>query len=190
MKTYFWFNQNRLLSHLRRSFSALAIVGASFPLLSAGAGTRTYATGNFFPCFNYLSAQFLPAGSGPTNFITALITFKVTADITSTTTFNGSLAGSELDVVHSSDGSIDLEGTLVFKGSLNGGPSGEMIFSYTGKGNKYTGSETLHIVGSQGTGGLAGVYFEGTAQGNVGGIKAGCAIAGNGTWTGYIISVP
>jgi len=189
MKTNYWFNRNRLLSHLRISFGALAIAGASLTLPSAEAGTRTYATGDFFPCFNYISAQFLPAGSGPTNFITALITFKVTADITSTT-FNGSLEGSELDVVHSSDGSIDLEGTLVFKGSLNGGPDGEMIFSYTGKGNKYTGSETLHLVGSRGTGGLAGVYFEGTAQGNVGGAKPGCAIAGNGTWTGYFISVP
>ena len=41
MKTYSWLNQNRFLSHLRTSFCALAIVGASLTLPSAEAADPT-----------------------------------------------------------------------------------------------------------------------------------------------------
>jgi hypothetical protein len=49
MKTYYWFNRNRLLSHLRRSFFALAIAGASLALPSAEADPPGTATGGFIP---------------------------------------------------------------------------------------------------------------------------------------------
>ncbi len=49
---------------------------------------------------------------------------------------------------------------LLFTGSLNGGPSGTLLFTYNGIGNALTGHATLQIVGVQGTGGLAGVHFQ------------------------------
>src|SRR5436309_15913619 len=98
MKTYSWFNRNRFLLHLRRSFWALVIAGASLTLSSAEAGTPQPASGKFFPCFNYAAA---PRQVGEN----LIITFNTSG--TSTGTFTGSVTGTELDVVHR-DGSITL----------------------------------------------------------------------------------
>ena len=74
--------------------------------------------------------------------------------------------GTELDVVHR-DGSITLHGSALFTGSVNG-RSGTLLFTYTGIGNAVTGHETLHFVGRQGTGDLAGLHANLTAEGDVG----------------------
>jgi len=60
-----------------------------------------------------------------------------------------------------------LHGTSLFTGSLNGGPEGTLLFTYNNIGNAVTGHENLRIVGRQGTDGLAGVHFQGTAEGDL-----------------------
>ena len=99
------------------------------------------------------------------------------------------VVGTELDVVHR-DGSITLHGSFLFTGSVNGGPEGTMLFTYEGIGNAVTGHETLHFVGRQGTGGLAGVHANLTAEGDVGAPEPGCDLSGAGTYTGHILFAP
>jgi len=116
-----------------------------------------------------------------------IITFNISG--TSTGTFTGSsITGTELDVVHR-DGSITLHGSILFTGSVNG-RSGTMLFSYEGIGNAVTGHETLRFVGRQGTGDLAGVYAELTAEGDLGAPNPGCDVSGTGTYTGHILFAP
>src|SRR5207237_108693 len=79
-----------------------------------------------------------------------------------TCTFIGSAEGTELDVVHR-DGSITLHGTGLFTGSVNG-RSGTFLLSYEGIGNAVTGHETLHFTVGHGTGDLAGLHAELTAE--------------------------
>jgi hypothetical protein len=178
MKTYSWLKQNRLLSDLRTSFCALAIAGASLTLPSSEAsGPPQQASGEFFPCFNY---------AGPPQQVgeNVIITFNISG--TSTGTFTGSVVGTEMDVVHR-DGSITLHGSFVFTTSDN---SGTMLFSYEGIGNAVTGHETLRFVGTQGTGVLAGIYANITAEGDVGAPSPGCDVSGAGTYTGNVIFAP
>src|SRR6266513_4048448 len=177
MKTNYWFNQNRFLSHVRRSSCALAIVGASLTLPSAEAGSPTKsAIGQFFPCFNF---------AGPPRQVgeNLIVTFNVSGPATGT--FTGSSTGTELDVVHP-DGSISLHGTLLFTGSINE-RSGTLLLSYEGIGNAVTGHETLRFVGREGTGGLAGIYANVTAEGDVGAPEPGCDLSGAGTYTGHVV---
>jgi hypothetical protein len=177
MKTYSLLNQNRFLSHMRASFCALAIIGASLALPSAEAGRREPASGPFFPCFNY---------SGPPRQVgeNLIVTFNISGS-SSNGTLIGSVEGTELDVVHR-DGSITLHGSFLFTGSVNG-RSGTMLFTYEGIGNAVTGHETLRFVGRRGTGGLAGVYANLTAEGDVGAPQPGCNLSGVGTYSGYVI---
>ena len=183
MKTNYWFNRNRLLSGLRTSFCALAIAGASLTLLSAEAveprGRPQPANGEFFPCFNYAG----PPRQAGENLI---IRFNISG--TSTGTVTGSVVGTELDVVHR-DGSITLDGSFLFTGSVNG-RSGTMVFTYEGKGNAVTGHETLRFVGRQGTGDLAGTHANLTAEGDLGAPSPGCDVSGAGTYTGHVIFAP
>ena len=180
MKTNCWFKQDRFLSHLRTSFCVLATVGALLTLPSAEAGTPIPVTGGFFPCFTY---------AGPPRQVgeNIIVTFNVTVDVTGA--FTGQDVATELDIIHP-DGSITLHGTGLFTGSLNGGPSGTLLFTYNGIGNAVTGHENLRIVGSHGTGGLAGVYFQGTAEGDLGAPNPGCDVSGVGTYTGHIVLAP
>ena len=184
MKTYYRLNRNRLLTYLRTSSCALAIIGVPLVLSSSAsdrpgraAGTPEPASGEFFPCFNY---------AGPPRQVgeNVIITFNISG--TSTGTVTGSVAGTELDVVHR-DGSITLHGSFLFTGSVNGGPEGTMLFTYEGIGNAVTGHETLRFVGTQGTGGLAGVYANLTAEGDVGAPEPGCDLSGVGTYTGHVV---
>jgi hypothetical protein len=177
MKTYSCLNQNRFLSHLRTSFCALLIVGASLALPSAEAGRREPASGPFFPCFNYADP---PRQVGEN----VIVTFNISGS-SSNGTLVGSVEGTELDVVHR-DGSITLHGSFLFTGSVNG-RSGTMLFTYEGIGNAVTGHETLRFVGRRGTGGLAGVYANLTAEGDVGAPEPGCDLSGVGTYSGYVI---
>jgi len=181
MKTYSWLVQNRFLSHLRTSACALAIAGASLTLPSAEAGGSppVTITGGFFPCFTY---------AGPPRQVgeNIIVTFNVTVDATGALTGQG--VGTELDIIHP-DGSISLHGTSLFTGSLNGGPEGTLLFTYNGIGNAVTGHENLRIVGRQGTGGLAGVHFQGTAEGDLGGDCDG-DFGGQGTYNGHTVFAP
>ena len=176
MKTYSWLNRNRFLSHLRTIFCALVIAGASLALPSAEAGGPGPASGEFFPCFNY---------AGPPRQVgeNVIITFNVTTAATGTLT--GSLVGTELDVVHP-DGSITLHGIAVFTGSVDG-RSGTLLFTYNGIGNAVTGHENLRFAARQGTGDLAGVYVQGTAEGDLGAPDPGCDVSGAGTYTGHVV---
>jgi hypothetical protein len=168
MKPYYWLNRNRLISHLRESFFALAIAGALLTLPSAKAleprARPQPASGEFFPCFNYAA----PPRQVGDNLI---ITFNVSGPATGA--FTGSSVGTELDVVHP-DGSITLHGTLLFTGSVNG----------------RSGHETLRFVGREGTGDLAGVYANVTAEGDVGAPEPGCDLSGAGTYSGHVIFAP
>src|SRR5256885_11447935 len=179
MKTYDWLNQNRFLSHLRTSFFALAIAGALLALASAEGGRPEPASGGFFPCFNY---------AGPPRQVgdNLIITFMVSGPATGT--FTGSSVGTELDVVHP-DGSINLHGTLLFTGSING-RSGTMLLSYEGIGNAVTGHETLRFVGREGTGGLAGKYSKVNAEGEDGGPEPGSQPSGGGAYSGQAFVAP
>jgi hypothetical protein len=183
MKTYYWFNRDRLLSHLLPSFCALAAAGALLTLPSAEAveprGRPQPASGGFFPCFNF---------AGPPRQVgdNLIITFNVSGAATGT--FTGSSTGTEMDVVHR-DGSITLHGALLFTGSING-RSGTLLLSYEGIGNAVTGHETLRFVGREGTGDLAGIYANVTAEGDVGAPEPGCDLSGAGTYTGHVIFAP
>ena len=183
MKTYYRLNRNRLLTYLRTSFCALAIIGVPLVLSSSAsdrpgraAGTPEPASGKFFPCFNY---------AGPPRQVgeNVIITFNISG--TSTGTVTGSVAGTELDVVHR-DGSITLHGSFLFTGSVND-RSGTLLFSYDGIGNAVTGHETVHFVGTQGTGDLAGTYVNVTAEGDVGAPEPGCDLSGAGTYSGQVV---
>src|SRR5215211_257205 len=183
MKTYYWLNQNRFLPHLRTIFCAITILGVPLVFPSSAAdrvgramGTPEPASGEFFPCFNY---------AGPPRQVgdNVIITFNISG--TSTGTLTGSSTGTELDVVHA-DGSISLHGTLLFTGSING-RSGTLLLSYEGIGNAVTGHETLRFVGREGTGDLAGIYANVTAEGDVGAPEPGCDLSGAGTYTGHVV---
>jgi len=181
MKTYYWLNRNHLLSHLRRSFCVLTIVGALLTLPSTEASPPLPAGGEFFTCFSFAG----PPRQVGENWI---IRFNISNWRTSTGTVIGSAEGTELDVVHP-DGSITLHGSFLFTGSVDG-RSGTMVFSYEGIGNAVTGHENLRFVGRQGTGDLAGVYANLTAEGDVGLPAPGCnppSIAGQGTYTGQVV---
>ena len=112
-----------------------------------------------------------------------IITFNVTK--TATGTLTGSLIGTELDIVHR-DGSITLHGTALFTGSVDG-RSGTLLFAYNGIGNAVTGHENLRFAARQGTGNLAGVYLEGTAEGDLGAPNPGCDVSGAGTYNGHVV---
>jgi hypothetical protein len=183
MKTYYSLVRNRFLSHLRTISCALAIIAAPLAFPSSApdrveriARTPEPANGEFFPCFNY---------AGPPRQVgeNVIITFNISG--TSTGTVTGSVVGTELDVVHR-DGSINLHGSFLFIGSVNN-RSGTMLFTYEGIGNAVTGHETLRVVGTQGTGDLAGVYVNVTAEGDVGAPSPGCDLSGAGTYVGSVI---
>jgi Protein of unknown function (DUF3224) len=186
MKTHYWLDRNRFLSHLRGSFFALAIAGAVLTLPSSeasrrepAAGRPEPASGGFFPCFNY---------AGPPRQVgeNLIVTFNISG--TATGTFTGSVDGTELDIVHR-DGSITLHGAGLFTGSVNG-RSGTFLFSYEGIGNAVTGHETLHFTVGRGTGDLVGLRAELTAEGDIGAPNPGCDLSGVGTYNGWILFAP
>ena len=179
MKIKYWLNQNRFLSHLRTSFCALAIAGASLTLPSAEAGASPpgIITGGFAPCFNF-AAPPRPVGED------TIIMWNITVDVTGD--FTGTLVGTEMDVIHP-DASITLHGSALFTGSYNGGPSGTLVYTFNGIGNAITGHEMLNFVARQGTDGLTGIYAQGTAVGDLGAPSPGCYLSGVGTYTGYVI---
>ena len=174
-------NRHQLISYLRTSFCALAIAGTALTLPSAVAsGPPIPASGGFILCFNY---------AGPPQHVgdNVIIRFNVTATISGT--FVGSFVGTDMWVVHP-DGSINIHGSFVFTGSVNGGSSGTLLATYEGIGNAVVGHESLNVALRQGTGGLAGVHANLTAEGDIGAPNPGCALSGMGTYTGQILFAP
>ena len=180
--------RNRFLSHLRTIFCALAILGVPLALPSSAADragraadTPEPVSGDFFPCFSLAGP---PRPVGPN----LIFTFNVTA--TGTGSLNGTLVGTEIDVVRP-DGSITLHGSGLFTGSING-RSGTLLITYSGRATG--GHEILHIAGERGTDDLAGAHLQGTAEGDVGGEPPpGCgppSIGGHGTYDGQVVFAP
>jgi hypothetical protein len=173
-------NRNRLISHLRTIFCALAIIGVPLALPSAEAsGPPLPAEGEFSVCFTYAAP---PRQVGEN----VIIMFNISG--TQTGTFTGSFVGTELDVVHR-DGSITKQGSFVFTGSVTG-RQGTGTVTYEGIGNAVTHHESLQVAVRQGTGGLAGVYATLTAEGDIGAPVPGCDLSGAGTYTGQILFAP
>src|SRR4029077_20785818 len=159
-------NRNRLISHLRTIFCALAIIGVPLAFPSAEAsGPPLPAEGEFSVCFTYAAD---PGQVGEN----VIIMFNISG--TQTGTFTGSFVGTELDVVHR-DGSITKHGSFAFTGSVTGRQgTGTLRVTFEGIGNAVTGHEVLRVVSREGTGSLAGVYAELTAEGDVGAPEPGC----------------
>ncbi len=191
MKTYNWLKQNRLLSHLSRSFYALAIAGLSLTLPSSQADPPPpTVNGEFSPCFNIADIQF----AGPNTIITWHVTASITGD------FTGCLDGTERDVIES-DGYIRLQGSATFTSSVD---SATLMFTYSGEGNAnpfqtvhglLPGEESAQFVAGQGTNDLAGLHVWGTFHGFVAGSGEGCHgegcyVAGAGTYTGQVVFAP
>src|SRR5438105_8473106 len=119
MKTYYWFNQNRLLSHLRTTFCALTIAGASLTLPSSQADPPPpTVSGEFSPCFNIADIRY----AGPNTIITWHVTASITGD------FTGCLDGTERDVIHP-DGYITFQGSAIFTNSVG---AGTLQYTYSG----------------------------------------------------------
>jgi hypothetical protein len=57
-------------------------------------------------------------------------------------------------------------------------------------GSAVTGHAALQIVGAQGTGGLAGVHFQGTIEADLVAPNPGCDASGVATYTGQVMFVP
>jgi len=174
--------QNRFVSHLRTIFCALAIIGVPLAFPSAEAsGPPLPAQGGFSVCFSYAA----PPRQVGENLI---IMFNISGTLTGT--FTGSFVGTELDVVHR-DGSITKHGSFVFTGSVTGrSGTGTLHVTFEGIGNAVTGHEVLRVVSREGTGSLAGVYAELTAEGDVGAPEPGCNFSGAGTYSGQILFAP
>ena len=146
-------NKTNIKRRLRRTFSALAIVGALFTSPKAQADTLAPAHGYSTDCENLISEHHV----GPNTIIVLSITATFSG------TFDGTWVGTERDVINH-DRSGRAQGSGVFTGSvhLNGSlRSGTMIFSYlvTFAPN---GTEVTHWVVDQGTGELAGLHGQGT----------------------------
>jgi hypothetical protein len=138
-----------IMQHLRRTFSALAIIGALFTLAKAHATPPAAAHGYSTDCETLISEQHVGQNT--------IIVLSITATFTGT--FDGTWVGTERDVIYA-DGSGMVQGSGVFTGSVNG-RSGAMIFSYrvTFPPN---GREVTHWVVDQGTDDLAGIHGQGT----------------------------
>jgi hypothetical protein len=146
-------NKTNMKQHLRRTFSALAIIGALFTLSQARAGQPAPMHGYSTDCENLISLHTV----GPNT----IIVLDETATFTGT--FTGTSVGTERDVIHA-DGSGTLQASHVFTGSvnLNGSVrSGTMTISLvvTFAPN---GTEVTRWVVDQGTGDLAGISGQGT----------------------------
>jgi uncharacterized protein DUF3224 len=142
-------NATNIKQQLRRTFSALATIGALFTLPPAQAVPTAPAHGYSTDCENLISLRQV----GPNTIIVLSITATFTG------TFDGTWVGTERDVIHA-DRSVTLQGSGVFTGAVSG-RSGTMIFSYQVSISP-NGREVTHWVVDQGGGDLTGIHGEGT----------------------------
>ena len=142
-------NKTNIKQQLRRAFSALAIIGALFSLPKAQASPLAAVHGYSNDCESLISEEHHGANT--------IFVLSITATFTGS--FDGSWVGTERDVIHG-DGSVRIQGTGVFTGSVSG-RSGTMVFSYRVIVSP-DGTETTHWVVAEGTGDLAGIRGQGT----------------------------
>ena len=154
-------NKTNVKQHLRRTFSALAIIGALFTLPQARAGQPAPNMHGFSTdCENLISLQHV----GPNTIIVLdeTATFYPPPPPLPACYFTGTSVGTERDVFH--DGSVTLQASHVFTGSvtLNGSVrSGTMTISLVAT-FALNGTEVTQWVVDQGTGDLAGISGQGT----------------------------
>jgi len=142
-------NKRRIKQQLRRSFFALAIIGALLTLPNAQAQPIP-ASGSTTDCEHVISVR--TAGR------TTITTLEITACFHGT--FEGTWVGTERDVFRA-DGTGTVQATGVFSGTVNG-RSGTTVFSLQVSITR-NGDESQWVV-DQGTGGLAGLHGQGTTQ--------------------------
>ena len=156
-------NKPNIKQQLRRSFFALAIVGALLTLPKAQAQPIP-ATFNSTDCEHVISVQTVGRNT--------IITLEETGCFHGT--FEGTWVGTERDVIHP-DGTVTLQSSGVFSGTVNG-RSGTMVFSYHVTISR--NGEVTHWVVNQGTGDLAGLHGQGTFQGDAIEHGPGCPVSG------------
>jgi hypothetical protein len=142
-------NKPKIKQHLRRSFFALAIVGALLTLPKAQA-QPVPATFNSTDCEHVISVR----TAGPNTIITSSITGCFHG------TFEGTWVGTERDVIHP-NGTLTGQASGVFSGTVNG-RSGTCVTSLEVSVTR--NGDVTHWVVDQGTGGLAGLHGQGTTQ--------------------------
>jgi len=139
-------NKPTIKQHLRRSFFALAIVGALLTLPKAQAQPIP-VTGSSTDCEHIISVRTV----GPNTIITLEITTCFHG------TLEGTVVGTERDVIHP-NGTVTVQGSGVFSGTVNE-RSGTCVFSY-----QVNVPQASHWVVDQGTGDLAGLHGQGTTS--------------------------
>src|SRR5713101_7257077 len=143
-------NKQNIKQHLRRSFFALAIVGALLTLPKAQAQPIP-ASGSTTDCEHVISQQIV--GSNTITILEETVCFHGT--------FEGTWVGTERDRFHA-DGTGTVHSSCVFSGTVNV-QSGTMVISLQAIINSRNG-DVSHWVVDQGTGDLAGLHGQGTTQ--------------------------
>jgi len=152
----------KIKQQLRRSFFALAIVGALLTLPNAQAQPIP-ASGSTTDCEHVISVR--TAGR------TTTTTLEITACFHGT--FEGTWVGTERDVFRA-DGTGTVQASGVFSGTVNG-RSGTLVFSLQVSITR-NGDVSRWVV-DQGTGDLAGLHGQGTTQ-EVSENGPGCPVSG------------
>jgi hypothetical protein len=141
--------KRNIVEYLRRTFSALAIIGALLTLPNAQAQPIP-ASGSSTDCEHVISQQTFGQNT--------VIILEITACFHGT--FEGTAVGTERDVIHR-DQSVTIEGSGVFSGTVNG-RTGTMVFSYHVSITR--NGDVSHWMVDQGTGELAGLHGHGTEE--------------------------
>jgi hypothetical protein len=163
-----------ILSHLRTSFCALVILGASLTLPSAQASPPLPISGTYSLCSVIISEDQV----GPNT----IITYSVTDSFA-----DAELTGIERHVIHP-DGSITFQGSGILVATDS---CGTVNYTWTGTSDVYTREESGQFVGTQGTGCFAGAYLTGTFHGFLNAVHEGCDVAGdNISYSGQIVFAP
>jgi hypothetical protein len=144
-------NKQKIKQHLRRAFFALAMVGALLVLPPANADRPQHpgtASGDVVACEQLTDVTYI--GNLEIDTLSACATFSGT--------FNGTLEGTETDTIHP-DGSLFVQFTGVFNGSVAGSPVGSAVLTAIGTGgfHGHSAMSLTNVIG-QGSGGLVGLH--------------------------------
>jgi hypothetical protein len=156
-------NKPKIKQQLRRSFFALAIVGALLTLPQAQAQPIP-ATFNSTDCEHVISVQTVGRNT--------IITLEETGCFHGT--FEGTWVGTERDVIHP-NGTVSIQASAVFSGTVNE-RSGTCVTSLQAALTR--NGDVTHWVVDQGTGDLAGLHGQGTTLGDA--IEHGPGCPGSG----------
>src|SRR5262245_54445535 len=124
-------NKTNIKQQLRRTLSALVVIGALATWSKAQGEPPTSVHGYSNDCENLISEEHHGSNT--------IITLSISASFSGS--FEGTWAGAERDVIHG-DGSVTVQGSGVFSGLVSG-RSGTMIFSYKVSVSP-DGTETTH----------------------------------------------